>query len=73
MPHVDIAMFPGRNNEIKTDLAKKIQKFLAKELAIDENVVSVSIEDVSKENWNTHIKKYSDKTIFISPKPISNI
>lgn len=71
MPHIDITMFPGRSNEIKSDLARNIQKFLAKELSIDENVVSVSIEDIPKENWNKHISKYPDKTMFIKPKTIS--
>ena len=35
----------------KKEIAVKVQQFLAKELNIDEKFVSVSIEEVEKEEW----------------------
>lgn len=35
MPHVVIKMYPGRNDEIKENLAKKVASGIAEELKID--------------------------------------
>ena len=61
MPHVDITMIPGRDDTAKKEIALKVQQFLAKELNIDEKFVSVSIEDVPKEEWNAHMERLKDK------------
>lgn len=50
MPHIDITMIPGRDDEAKKEIALKVQRFLSEELNIDEKFVSVSIEDIPKEN-----------------------
>ena len=55
MPHVDITMIPGRNDQAKKEIAEKVQNFLAKELGIDKGFVSVSIEDIPKEKWQEHM------------------
>jgi 4-oxalocrotonate tautomerase len=49
MPHIDITMIPGRDDTAKKEIAVKVQQFLAEELNIDEKFISVSIEDVAKE------------------------
>ena len=49
MPHIDITMMPGRDDSVKKEIAVKVQQFIAKELNIDEKFVSVSIEDIEKE------------------------
>lgn len=67
MPHVDITMIPGRDDTAKKEIALKVQQFLAKELNIDEKFVSVSIEDVPKEEWNAHMERLKDKKIFVEP------
>ena len=67
MPHVHITMYPGRNDEIKRDLATKVQKLLADELHIDNKVISVSIEDIPKEQWADTQAKIPAETIFIKP------
>ena len=36
MPHVDITMIPGRDDNAKRQLAQKVQAFLARELRIEE-------------------------------------
>lgn len=55
MPHIDVKMFPGRSEEIKKNLAEKLRETAAKELGIDEAVLSVSVGDVEKENWNKEV------------------
>lgn len=65
MPHVDITMIPGRDQQAKLQIAKKVQKFLAKELKIDEKFVSVSIEDVPKEKWQEHMDGMRDKVMYV--------
>ncbi|MDO5115424.1 MAG: tautomerase family protein [Synergistaceae bacterium] len=68
MPHVDISMIPGRDDKTKAELAVKVQKFLSEELKIDPAVVSVSVEDVEKENWGEHMKRFKDENMFVKPQ-----
>lgn len=67
MPHIDITMIPGRDDRAKKEIAVKVQQFLAKELNIDEKFVSVSIEDVEKEEWAAHMERLKDRTMFVEP------
>lgn len=67
MPHIAITMHPGRNDEVKTELAQKIQAFVADELKIDDKVVSVSIKDIPKADWAESISKIPDDIFFIKP------
>ena len=68
MPHVDITMIPGRDAAAKKEIALKVQKILAEELKIDEKFVSVSIEDIAKENWSEHMEGFADEFMFVSPE-----
>lgn len=68
MPHVDITMIPGRNNAAKKALALKVQSFLAKELGIEESLISVSIEDVPIDSWKSHMEELENKVMFVSPQ-----
>lgn len=65
MPHVDISMIPGRDDTEKKEIVLKLQAFLAKELEIDDKFVSVSIEDVPKEEWESHMQGMQDKVRFV--------
>ena len=65
MPHVDISMLPGRNRAIKQNLALKVQSLIAQELKVDPAVISVSIEDVSLEAWDEHMRKFAEDSIFV--------
>lgn len=64
MPHIAISMIPGRNHEVKRELAIKVQDFICNELKLDKTVVSVSIEDIPKERWEDHMKRFAQETIF---------
>ena len=65
MPHVAITMYPGRNRRIKAALAEKVQKCVAEELGVDKKVVSVSIEDVEKQDWDKSLEKFQADSMFV--------
>ncbi|MDY4092529.1 tautomerase family protein [Cloacibacillus porcorum] len=66
MPHIAVMMYPGRDDEKKMALAKKLQDAVEEALGVDRKVISVSVEDVAKEDWDENFKKKIDKkTIFI--------
>ncbi|MBR6062098.1 MAG: tautomerase family protein [Spirochaetales bacterium] len=66
MPHIAVTMYPGRSEEIKSNLADKIQKCVINELGIDSKVVSVSIEEIKPENWQANVDKFKDN-MYIEP------
>ena len=68
MPHIDITMYPGRNDEIKARLAKKVQECVSEDLGIPKAVVSVSVRDVEQEKWEDHVKEYPESTMFVRPE-----
>ena len=67
MPHVAITMIPGRDDETKQALALKTQTFLVKELGNDPKFVSVSIQDIPKEDWNKSMEQFPDEIMFVKP------
>ncbi|HEN3564840.1 TPA: 4-oxalocrotonate tautomerase family protein [Yersinia enterocolitica] len=50
MPHV-IVKIVGQSEESKQRIAEKLTQALTDTLGIDEQFVSISIEDIIKENW----------------------
>ncbi|MBP2170770.1 4-oxalocrotonate tautomerase [Erwinia toletana] len=50
MPHI-IVKIVGQSEENKTLIACKLTQTLADSLGIDEQFISVSVEDIQKENW----------------------
>lgn len=67
MPHVAITMIPGRDDETKQALALKIQAFLVQELKLDPKFVSVSIQDIPKEEWAKSMEQFPDEIMFVKP------
>ena len=67
MPHIAITMIPGRDDETKRALALKTQTFLVGELGIDPKFVSVSIQDIPKEEWAKSMEQFSDEIMFVKP------
>lgn len=57
MPHVIVKLWPGRNDEIKTNLAKRIADVVAEDLKVDIGDVSVTFEEVSREDWGEKVYK----------------
>jgi len=66
MPHIIVKLYSGRNKELKTELSDNIAKAVSETLNLDIGTVSVSIEEVQKEDWektvyNTDILDNKDK------------
>jgi 4-oxalocrotonate tautomerase len=51
MPHVIIKVYAGRTEEQKKKLVKAITNSIVKIVDADEKYVSITIEDVSPEDW----------------------
>lgn len=57
MPHIIVKLWPGRNEEIKKNLAERIADTVASELKVDKGDVSVSVEEVLREDWGDKVYK----------------
>lgn len=55
MPHIIVKLWPGRNDEIKSNLAKKIAQDVAQGLKVDIGDVSVAFEEVASEDWGQQV------------------
>ena len=55
MPHISIKMYPGRTEEVKTDLAEKTKDFICQEMNMEEKYISVSVEEIEKDKWNEEV------------------
>ncbi len=55
MPHITVKCFPGRTEEQKQELAEKITAAVAETFNSSISSISVAIEDVAKEEWNTEV------------------
>lgn len=67
MPHIAVMMYPGRDDEKKMALAKKLQEAAQEVLGVDKRVISVSVEDVAKEDWDENfLKKVDKEAIFVN-------
>ena len=52
MPHIDISMFTGRDDETKKRVADAVVETMMKELGCQKSHLSVAIHDVDPANWN---------------------
>lgn len=68
MPHVTISMFPGRDAATKEQIAKEMRAAIVKAMSMDENLVSVSIHDVPKEDWADEMAQIPDEEYVIRVK-----
>lgn len=67
MPHIAITMIPGRDEATKRTLAQKTQEFMVKELGVEPKFVSVSIQDISEENWQKSMEQFTGNILYIKP------
>ncbi len=68
MPHIAVMMYPGRDEEAKKNLAKKIQNLVMEEFNLPEAVVSVSMNDIEKEAFPEAMAKIPKENILIDFK-----
>lgn len=67
MPHITIQMVPGRSYDEKEEMAYGVQQFLSRTYQIDEQMISVSVEEVPREEWAHRMAEVPDETLFIHP------
>ena len=70
MPHVVVKLWPGKNDETKTNLAKKIADVVAEDLKVDIGDVSVAFEEVCREDWGETVYKREIKdneNVYLKP------
>lgn len=70
MPHIVVKLWPGRDDEIKRNLAKKIANVVAEELKVDIGDVSVAIMEIDESDWGEQIykKEIKDKSnVYVKP------
>lgn len=70
MPHIVVKLWPGRSDEIKTNLAKKIAQDVAEGLKVDISDVSVAFEEVAQGDWGEQVYKKEirdNKNIYFKP------
>ncbi|MCR5762069.1 MAG: tautomerase family protein [Treponema sp.] len=69
MPHITVQMYPGRSEELKKKLAEALLETASKTLEREKEHFSVSIEDVSQDEWKQTVydKIISDKNTIIKP------
>ncbi len=58
MPHVVVKLWPGRSEEQKTKLSEAIVKDVMTHVNSSESSVSVTIEEVAKEQWAEQVYKH---------------
>lgn len=66
MPHIAIKMYPGRDEETKKNLAEKTRNFIMQEMNMEAKYISVSVEEVEKENWGKEVVgQIAEKDLYI--------
>jgi isochorismate pyruvate lyase len=51
MPHIIVKLYPGRSDELKTNLANKVTEALVEAIGAKEEGISVDIQEVQPESW----------------------
>lgn len=65
MPHIAVTMYPGRDEELKSRFAEKLTAFVAEELGVSPSVVSVSVEDIEKKDWEKHLASFDEEIMYV--------
>jgi 4-oxalocrotonate tautomerase len=55
MPHVIVKMLPGRSEQLKAKLAQEMTKAVTSTLNLDEDSVSVAIQDIQQKDWTEQV------------------
>jgi 4-oxalocrotonate tautomerase len=57
MPHVIVKLYSGRSEQQKAKLAEEVTKAIMTGANVTEQAVSVSIEDVTPDDWTEKVYK----------------
>lgn len=55
MPHISIKCYPGRTEEQKQELARRITEDVVEVMGSPSKSVTVAIEEVNPEDWNSQV------------------
>ena len=71
MPHIIVKLWPGRSEEVKKELVKELEISMLKVLKVSSDHISISIEEVTSENWGREVYKKDivDKENLLYKKP----
>lgn len=70
MPHIVIKLWPGRDDQVKSNLAKKVADAVVEELKVDIGDVSIAIEEVNRGDWGEKVYKKEIKdnpNLYVKP------
>lgn len=70
MPHIVIKLWPGRDEQVKSNLAKKVADAVVEELKVDIGDVSIAIEEVNRGDWGEQVYKKEIKdnlNLYVKP------
>lgn len=71
MPHIAVSMYPGRDDDTKRDIAKRLQEFYVETFGVDQAAVSVSIVEIPGEEFSETIQqRYRPEELYISSRVI---
>ena len=56
MPHIQVSLYPGRDDELKNKIANELKNTLVEKIGMPEEAISVSIEDVEPEDFEDTIQ-----------------
>ncbi|MGB4984732.1 MAG: tautomerase family protein [Erysipelotrichaceae bacterium] len=51
MPHIQVKMYPGRDEDTKNTLSKALEEAMISVLGCSSDAISISIDEVEKNNW----------------------
>lgn len=57
MPHIIVKLYPGRSDDVKTQLADEIAKDVCDIAGCEEISVSVAFEEIASEDWAEKVYK----------------
>ena len=50
MPHIQVSLYPGRDDELKNKIAKELKNTLVEKIGMPNEAIIVSIEDIEAED-----------------------
>ena len=56
MPHIQVSLYSGRDDELKSKMANELKNTIVKKIGIPKEVISVSIEDVEPDDFENTIQ-----------------
>ena len=72
MPHIDISMFAGRDDETKKRVADAVIETMMRELGCQRSHLSVAVYDHDPAKWNEEVFDKVDKTKVIAGEVFKN-